>query len=152
MANEVEPILIDALYDELQAEHFVTISTIDYETKGPNVSAISWIYAPTNQIIRFAVDFKSRIVTNIEHNSLVAINMIANESCYSISGSASIYQKKLENVPLKLVLVEVKITEVRDVMFYGSKISINPSYEKTYDPVAAAKLDKQVIEAIKQAQ
>ncbi len=36
-------------------------------------------------------------------------------------------------------------------MFYGSKISVNPSYEKTYDPVAAAKLDKQVIEAIKKS-
>ncbi|MGB3890440.1 MAG: hypothetical protein WA953_13030, partial [Priestia megaterium] len=79
------------------------------------------------------------------------VNILANESCYSISGIAEVVQEKLEGVALKLTLIELDINEVRDVMFYGSKISVNPSYEKTYDPVAAAKLDKQVIEAIKKA-
>lgn len=49
MANEVETQLVDALYDELQTERFATISTIDFETNGPNVSAISWLVAPTKQ-------------------------------------------------------------------------------------------------------
>jgi hypothetical protein len=47
--------------------------------------------------------------------------------------------------------MEVSIKEVRDVMFYGSKLSVEPSYEKTYDAEAAAKLDRQVMDAIKKA-
>jgi uncharacterized pyridoxamine 5'-phosphate oxidase family protein len=149
MANQVEPRLIKALYDELQRERFVTLATIDYETGAPNVSAISWIIAVRDDLIYFAVDNRSRIIHNIKKNNQVVINLIANESVYSISGKSFIKLERIPDVPLKLALVEVNITEVRDVMFYGSKISVEPQYEKTYDKVAAAKLDKQVIEALK---
>jgi hypothetical protein len=37
------------------------------------------------------------------------------------------------------------------VMFYGSKIAVEPRYEKTYDAEAAGKLDRQVMEALKKA-
>jgi hypothetical protein len=151
LANRVEQTLIDPLFESLQKERFVTIATVDFETKAPNVSAISWVLAKDPSRLYFAVDNRSRIVTNIQNHSGVVINMIANESCYSISGSASVKQEKLEGVPLRLALIEVNINEVRDVMFYGSKISVEPSYEKTYDPQAAAKLDKQVMDAMRQA-
>ena len=59
--------------------------------------------------------------------------------------------ERLSEVPLKLGLVEFKINEVRDVMFYGSKIVTEPQYDKTYDKKAAAKLDKQVMDAMKKA-
>ena len=149
MANKVETALIDPLYQELQRERFVTISTIDYETGSPNVSAISWVFAPDQNRILFAIDQKSRIVLNIKKHSAVVLTLIANESTYSIIGNAHINVEKLDNVPLRLSLVELSILEVRDVMFYGSKISTEPEYEKTYDEKAAAKLDKQVLDALK---
>jgi len=149
MANQVEQKLIEPLFQALQKERFVTIATIDHETGGPNVSAISWVYAPSEERIYFAVDNRSRIVQNIQNNPLVVMNLIANESTYSISGKAHIKTEKMEDVPLKLALVEITITEVRDVMFYGSKISLEPKYEKTYDPRAAAKLDNQVMTALR---
>jgi flavin reductase (DIM6/NTAB) family NADH-FMN oxidoreductase RutF len=149
MANEVEAVLISSLYDVLQRERFVTLSTVDFETGGPNVSAISWVFAPNQQSIVFAVDNRSRIIQNIKKNPLVVLNLIANESSYAIHGDAKVKIEKLEEVPLKLALVELSIKEVRDVMFYGSKISMEPRYEKTYDAEAAAKLDRQVMEAIK---
>jgi hypothetical protein len=151
MANQVEATLIKPLYDALQKERFVTISTVDFETGGPNVSAISWILAVDETTILFAVDNRSRIVQNIKNNNLVVVNLIANESTYSISGQAAIKQEKMEGVPLKLALVEIKIKEVRDVMFYGSKITVEPQYDKTYDKEAAARLDKQVMDAMKKA-
>ncbi|MBA2874132.1 pyridoxamine 5'-phosphate oxidase family protein [Thermaerobacillus caldiproteolyticus] len=151
MANVVETKLIEPLFQALQKERFVTIATIDHETGGPNVSAVSWIYAPSDDRIYFAVDNRSRIVQNIQQNPLIVVNLIANESTYSISGKASIKVEKIEGVPLKLALVEVAITEVRDVMFYGSKISVEPKYEKTYDAQAAAKLDNQVMAALRNA-
>lgn len=151
MANQVEPILTEELFQLLQKERFVTIATIDHETNGPNVSAISWVYAPNKEAVRFAVDNRSRIVENIKSNSRVVLNIIANESTYSISGNASVKIEKLDEVPLKLALVEIEITEVRDVMFYGSKISVEPEYVKTYDKEAADKLDLQVMTAMKKA-
>jgi uncharacterized pyridoxamine 5'-phosphate oxidase family protein len=151
MPNQVEPKLIKALYDELQKERFVTLATIDFENGGPNVSAISWILAKDDETIYFAVDNRSRIIQNINQNSSVVINLIANESTYSISGVATLKLEKLNEVPLKLALVEIKIKEVRDVMFYGSKITAEPQYDKTYDKDAAARLDKQVMDAMRKA-
>ena len=151
MPNQVEPRLIKPLYDELQKERFVTLATVDYESGGPNVSAISWILAKDEEIIYFAVDNKSRIIQNITHNNKVVINLIANESTYSIQGEASLKEERLQDVPLKLALIEIKIHEVRDVMFYGSKIVTEPQYDKTYDKNAASRLDKQVLEAMKKA-
>ncbi len=151
MANQVEQKLIKPLFDELQKERFVTIATIDFEAGGPNVSALSWILAKDEQMIYFAVDNRSRIIQNINQNNKVVINLIANESTYSIQGEAAVIQEKMDEVPLKLALVQVKIHEVRDVMFYGSKIVTEPAYDKTYDKDAAARLDKQVMDAIRKA-
>lgn len=151
MANQVEPKLIKPLVDELQKERFVTLATVDHETGGPNVSAISWVLAKDEGTVYFAVDNRSRIIENIKSNDKVVINLIANESTYSISGTASVNQEKLEGVPLKLALVQIKVSEVRDVMFYGSKIVAEPQYDKTYDKDAAARLDNQVMDAMRKA-
>jgi uncharacterized pyridoxamine 5'-phosphate oxidase family protein len=151
MVNQVEPKLIKPLYDELQKERFVTLATVDYETGGPNVSAISWVLAKDDSTIYFAVDNRSRILENIKKNNQAVLNIIANESTYSIQGEALIKEERLNDVPLKLALVEITIQSVRDVMFYGSKIVSEPKYDKTYDKDAAARLDKQVMDAMKKA-
>ncbi|AGX03704.1 MULTISPECIES: pyridoxamine 5'-phosphate oxidase family protein [Bacillaceae] len=151
MANQVEPRLIKPLFDELQQERFVTLATVDHETGGPNVNAISWVLAKDEETICFAIDSRSRIIENIKHNRHVVINIIANESTYSIQGEAAVKLEKMESVPLKLALAELKISEVRDVMFYGSKMTADPQYDKTYDKKAAERLDQQVMEAMKKA-
>ncbi|MEH6905117.1 MULTISPECIES: pyridoxamine 5'-phosphate oxidase family protein [Neobacillus] len=151
MVNQVEPKLIKPLYDELQKERFVTLATVDYETGGPNISAISWVLAKDESTIYFAVDNRSRILANLGENNQVVINLIANESTYAIQGLAQVKEERLKDVPLKLALIEVSITAVRDVMFYGSKIVSDVQYDKTYDKNAAQKLDKQVMEAMRKA-
>ncbi|WP_028398877.1 pyridoxamine 5'-phosphate oxidase family protein [Ectobacillus panaciterrae] len=150
MANVVEPVLTENLLHALQEERIVTVATIDFEKGSPNVSAISWIYAMNTATIRFAVDQRSRIVENLRHNPSIVLNVMANESVYSISGKTEIKTDRIEDIPLKLALLEVTIEEVRDVMFYGSKLSVEPKYEKTYDPRAAARLDNQVLTAMKE--
>jgi hypothetical protein len=151
MANQVEPRLIKPLFDELQQERFVTLATVDHETGGPNVNAISWVLAKDEETICFAIDSRSRIIENIKNNRHAVINIIANESTYSIQGEAAVKLEKMEAVPLKLALAELKISEVRDVMFYGSKMTADPQYDKTYDKQAAERLDQQVMEAMKKA-
>ncbi|MGM0844451.1 MAG: pyridoxamine 5'-phosphate oxidase family protein [Bacillota bacterium] len=151
MANRVEPKLIPALFEELQQERFITVSTVNHLSGGPNVRAISWVYAQSEERILFAVDSRSRIVKDIKFNPLVVLNIIANESSYSVYGKAVLISKTLLNIPINLSLISLDIEEVRDVMFYGSRISVEPQYEKTYDNEAAGRLDLQVIEAMKKA-
>ncbi|RIW29470.1 hypothetical protein D3H55_18700 [Bacillus salacetis] len=151
MANRIEHELVPVLFEELQKERFITVSTVDYETGGPNVSAISWVFAESEGKILIAVDSRSKIVKNILANPLVVLNIIANESSYSICASAELKAEKLKGVPLQLSLLSCKVNEVRDVMFYGAKISAEPQYEKTYDKEAADRLDRQVKEAMKNA-
>lgn len=151
MANQVENKLIKPLFDELQKERFITIATVDYETGSPDVNAISWVLAKNEKIIYFAIDSRSRMVQNIKQNQKAVINLIANESTYSIKGEVNVKLDNLNDVPLKLSLIEMRITEVRDVMFYGSKIVNDPQYDKTYDRKAAVRLDQQVMDAMKKA-
>ena len=107
--------------------------------------------AKNKQTIVFAVDNRSRIIQNIKHNNKVVINVIVEESSYSISGYATIQEEKINGIPLPLALMKLNIKEVRDVMFYGSKITIQPEYGKTYDLEAASRLDHQVMDAMKKA-
>jgi hypothetical protein len=109
------------------------------------------VLAKDDSTIYFAVDNRSRILENIKKNNQAVLNIIANESTYSIQGEALIKEERLNDVPLKLALVEITIQSVRDVMFYGSKIVSEPKYDKTYDKDAAARLDKQVMDAMKKA-
>lgn len=151
MANQVETQLSEELKSFLQKERYVTIATIDFETGGPNVNAISWVYAPDEKRILFAVDNRSRIVENIRKSKQVTMTIITNGTTYSISGNASVKEEKMDGVPLKLAELEIEVNAVRDVMFYGAKIVNDVEYEKTYDQAAAAKLDRQVMDAMKEA-
>lgn len=149
MAETVSQSLSEELFALLQQERFLTLCTIDQETGGPAMSSISWVYAPTHDTLRFAVDNRSRIIANIQKQPKVAVHLIGVGSSYVINGNAAVAMERMAEVPLKLAMVEIKIETVRDIMFYGSRISVDPQYEKTYDKKAAAKLDEQVMTALK---
>jgi len=135
----------------LQQERFITLGTIDHESGAPSLSSLSWTYAPNVESIRFAVDNRSRILTNIAKEPQVVLHLIGAGSSFAINGKAVLKTERLEEVPLKLAMVEITIETIRDIMFYGSRISVEPQYEKTYDKNAAAKLDNQVMTALKNA-
>ncbi|SDN23913.1 pyridoxamine 5'-phosphate oxidase family protein [Alkalicoccus daliensis] len=148
MGNRVEISLTEDLLSTLQEEHYVTIATVDAETGAPTVNAISWIYAKDKQTVRFAIDCRSQIIKNIKEEPLVSMTVIAEGSTYSLSGRAKITAELIEDVPLKLSMIDLKVSEVKDVMFYGARLTAEPKFEKTYDEEAAAKLDKQVMNAL----
>ncbi|KAB2335273.1 pyridoxamine 5'-phosphate oxidase family protein [Bacillus mesophilum] len=151
MVNRVENQLTEPLFKEMQKERFVTLATVDYETGGPNVHTLSWIMSKNEKTIYFAVESHSRIIQNIKKNNQVIVHMIADESAYSIAGKTAIKEEVLDHLPLKLALVSMQIDEVRDVMFYGAKMTVQPHYDKTYDLKAASQLDEQVMDAMKKA-
>lgn len=143
--------LSEQLFSLLKKEKFVLLNTIDAETGYPNSNAISWVYAPDPEKLRFAVDKRSRIIANITANPLVTATFFGAGSVNAIYGKASVVIEMLENVPIKLACIDIRIDSIRDAMFYGSRISVEPEYEKTYDKRAAEKLDGQVMEAMRKA-
>lgn len=149
MAETVAHSLSEELLALLQKERFITFGTVDHETGAPSLSSLSWVYAPTGQKIRIALDNRSRIIANIAKQPQAVVHVIANGSSYSINGSAKLLVELLPEVPLKLAVIELEIEAVRDIMFYGSRISVEPQYEKTYNKAAADKLDAQVMTAMR---
>jgi len=148
---ETITVLSEPLFAALQQEIIVLLSTIDAETGAPSTAAVSWLFATEPGKLRFAIDQRSRIIANIRNNDLVNVTVFAEGTVHAIYGSAQIIVDALEAVPFKLACIDITISAVRDVMFYGSRISVTPEYEKTYDKRAAEKLDGQVFDAMKKA-
>jgi hypothetical protein len=149
--NEVVTSLNEKLYSELQHEKLVLLHTIDSESGAPTSSAISWVLAPHPETIRFAVDQRSRLVANLKANNKVSLTIFANNTVNIVYGNATVVVDELAEVPFKLTCVDIHIESIRDGMFYGSRISVEPAYEKTYDKRAAEKLDAEVFAAMKKA-
>jgi hypothetical protein len=143
--------LTEQLFAELQKESLVLLSTVDAETGSPHTTAVSWLYAAQPDRLRFAIDQRSRIIENLRQNQLVNVTAFADGTVHAIYGTARIVTDALEGVPFKLACVDINISAVRNAMFYGSRISVLPEYEKTYDKRAAEKLDGQVFAAMKKA-
>lgn len=146
--KETMTTLSNELQEYLKEEPLVILTTMDKETKEPNIAAISWVKPVNEKAIRFAVTNNSRIVNNIQTNEKVVFTVIGLENVFAIYGTAKILEETMENVSLKLAKIEVEIDEIFESMFWGAKIEQNPTYVKTYNPDAAKKLDHEVYTAL----
>lgn len=144
--------LTEALYTQLQKENFVLLHTVDDQSKGPTSSAISWIYAVDSTKLRFALDGRSRLISNLKAHPEVSVTLFSGGSVHAVYGQARVITEHLEEVPFPLACVDIQIDAVRDAMFYGARLSVQPEYEKTYDKRAADRLDNQVFDAMRKAQ
>ncbi|WP_270181562.1 pyridoxamine 5'-phosphate oxidase family protein [Alkalihalobacillus sp. CinArs1] len=140
--------LTEDLASFLNGEKLVMLSTIDYETSTPNVSAISWVKALDKNNIRFSVTSNSRTVENVKGNKGVVLSIIGLETVYSIQGNASILEKAMSGVSLKLAKINVEVEQVIESMFWGAKITADPQFEKTYNKDKAEALDLEVYTAL----
>lgn len=143
--------LPDTLFSQMQNEKFVLLHTVDAETGSPTSSAISWVYAVDPGRIRFALDARSRLLDNLRQHERASMTIFGNETVHAIYGKAELVSESLEDVPFKLSCYDIVVEDVRDAMFYGSKLKVEPEYEKTYDKRAAEKLDQQVFTSMKKA-
>ncbi|WP_181438808.1 pyridoxamine 5'-phosphate oxidase family protein [Paenibacillus sambharensis] len=143
--------LPEALHTALQTESFVLLHTTDAESGKPTSNAISWVYAVNPNRLRFAVDGRSRLVANLSAKPEASVTVFAAGSVYAVYGLTNLVTEALDEVPFKLVCFDIEISDVRDAMFYGARLSVAPEYEKTYDKRAADKLDGQVFAAMKKA-
>jgi len=140
--------LSPALASSLQGEKMVSLITVDAETKLPQLSVVSWVNAnPDGTQIKLALGNKASSITNIQSNPTVIVGMIGEGSCYSVRGKAAV--SEVIEKTMKFCVVTIDVEEVENVMFYGGKVTVEPEYEKTYNPELAKKLDTEVYELLK---
>lgn len=132
----------------LQGQAIVLLNVIHKPSQRIYTTALSWVYADDPKKIRFAIDAKSEFVTILEEDPNLALNFIALESVYSVIGTANVMVKQTEGTTLKLAVVEVDIDHIRDIMFYGGKVTADPSFIKTYKPELVIKLDEEAKQAV----
>lgn len=149
MSEKVSATLSEELVNYLQGERVLTVASIDAENGSPNILCISWLLATDPSTLRFAIDGRSKLLTNIDKDNRVTVTVLGAGSAYAITGTASKYVDKLEEVALNMAGVEIKVEQVIDVMFYGAKLTQEPAVEKTYDKELADKYDTEVYTALR---
>jgi len=150
MAEIVSQSLNQDLLSLLQTERLATLSTVG-ENGVPYVQAISWVYAPNPARIYLAVSSRSKIIQNIKNHEHVVLTVFGAGSIFAIVGKAHVKMERIEQVPIKLSMIEMVIEEIQDVMFYGASLTSCPKFKKTYDARVAEQLDQLVMNALKNA-
>ena len=149
MAEKVTDKLSAELVNYLQGERMVTVASIDADNGSPNILTISWLLAINDTTLRFAIDSRSKLLTNIGKDDRVTVSVLGAGSAYAITGRARKYVDKLEDCALNMSGVQIDVEAVRDVMFYGGKLTVEPAYEKTYDKALAEKYCNEIYTALR---
>ncbi len=147
--NEARTELSQELVSFLQAPQLVLVTTLDAERKWPTNNLITWVYAKDPTTVRLVADAKGRVLGNIRADERVLLTVMAHGACHTIEGTGRIIAEEIQGVSLKLGCAEVKVRAVRDVTFWGGKITAEPQYDVTYDKALKEKLDTGVFEAMK---
>lgn len=145
---KVETSLKPEIVELIRNECILSFITIDKDTKQPQLSVVSWVWATEDgKQVKIAVGHKGSSLENIKVDPTVILGTIGPETCYSIKGKAS--ASDIFEGTMKYRIITVDVEEVEDVIFYGGKLTTLPAFEKTYDPKLAEKLDAEVYELLK---
>jgi len=109
------------------------VATVD-ETGRPNTTLMTWVVARNPQTLAMAVDQRSRTIKNVRANGRVAIEVLGDDLCYGLRGTAVVEKELMESPPFPCALVAVRIEDVRDhaaagVRFRGPRYSFQPGKE-----------------------
>ena len=102
------------------------IATVD-EDGLPNTTLMTWVVARNSQTLAIAVDHRSRAMRNLRANGRMAIEVLGDDLCYGLRGTAVVEKEALASTPFACALVAVKIEEVRDHGAAGVRF-VGPSY------------------------
>lgn len=141
--TKVQDMLTPDLIQFLQGERIVSLITLNKDTKKPTVSTISWLIAEdSGKRIKFAMGHKASSIDNIQADPYVVLHVVGPDSCYEITGTATVSETFKGTMSYRVVTVDIE--SVENVMFYGGKVNTVPAYEKTYNLDLAKKLDDEI--------
>ena len=113
------------------------VATVDDHGR-PMTTLMTWVVARNPQTLAVAVDTRGKALRNIRHNPHVAIEVLGDDLCYGLRGTAIVEKDKMESAPFPCALVAVRIEDVRDhgaagVKFIGPSYSYHPGKEHRAD-------------------
>lgn len=141
--------LSSELVEFLQGPQLVLVTTLDAETRWPTNNLITWVYARDGETLRLAADARGRVMGNIRADERVLLTVMAHGACHTVEGTGRVIAEEVDGVSLKLAVAEVKVRTVRDVTFWGGRITANPAYDVTYDRALKERLDSGVFAAMR---
>jgi len=109
------------------------VATVD-ETGRPNTTLMTWVVARNPQTLAMAVDQRSRTIKNVRANGRVAIEVLGDDLCYGLRGTAIIEKEQMDSTPFPCALVAVRVEDCRDhgaagVIFVGPRYSFSEGKE-----------------------
>ncbi len=109
------------------------VATID-DQGNPQTTLMTWVVARNPQTLGIAVDIRSRALRNIRGNGRIAVEVLGDDLCYGLRGTALVEKELMQTAPFPCALVAVKVEDVRDhgaagVKFVGPRYSFHPGKE-----------------------
>src|SRR4030081_3252268 len=107
----------------------LVVATVD-EQGAPMTSLMTWAVARNP----LTVDLRNRSLRNLRMRPKVAIEVLGDDLCYGLRGTAVVEKELMESAPFPCALVAVRIEEVRDhaasgVRFTGPRYTFQPGKE-----------------------
>ena len=111
----------------------LVVATVD-EQGYPHTTLMTWAVARNPQTLTLAVDTRSRSMRNIRAHPKVAIEVLGDDICYGLRGTAVVEKELMQSAPFPCALVAVRVDEVRDhaaagIQFRGPSYSFHPGKE-----------------------
>jgi len=97
------------------------------ENGAPVTTLMTWAVARNPQTLTLAVDIRGRAMRNLRANRKVAIEVLGDDICYGLRGTAVIEKEPMQSTPFPCALVAIRVEEVRDHSAAGVQFK-GPSY------------------------
>jgi len=107
----------------------LVVATVD-ERSAPATALMTWAVARNPSTLTLAVDTRGQALRNIRANGKVAVEVLGDDICYGLKGTAVVEKELMDSPPFPCALVAVRIEEVRDhtaagVRFTGPRYSFH---------------------------
>ena len=122
-----------ALVQFLLGGQTCVISTVDDHHR-PMTTLMTWVVARDPRTITIAVDTRGRALQNIRRNPSIALEILGDDLCFGVRGTAVIEKELMENAPFPCAVVALRVEECRDhgaagVKFIGPRYHFHPGKE-----------------------
>jgi hypothetical protein len=109
------------------------VATVDDQGL-PQTTIMTWAVARNPQTLTLAVDTRSRALQNIRANARIAVEVLGDDLCYGLRGTALVEKDPMQSAPFPCALVAVRVEDVRDhgaagVQFVGPRYSFHAGKE-----------------------
>ncbi len=120
--SEMPPHLVQLL----RGGQTCVVATVDAEGV-PQTTLMTWVVARDARTLALAADTRGRAMRNLRANDRIALEVLADDLCYGLIGTAAVEKEPMSSAPFPCALVTVRIDDVRDHGAPGVKL-VGPRY------------------------